>query len=43
MAEHFKPNEDILSQTGIPKEDFMEVILSSIQFIKTGHVIGQIR
>lgn len=43
MVEHFKPNEDILAQTGIPKEDFVEVILSSIQFIKTGHIVGQIK
>ena len=43
MAEQFSPDGEQLNLTGIPKMDFLEVIFSSIQFVKGGHVIGQLR
>jgi len=43
LAATYELNEQILEATGIPKLEFLEVIVSSIHFIKTGHVIGQLK
>ncbi len=43
MVGQFSPNGEQLNLTGIPKMDFLEVIFSSMQFVKGGHMIGQLR
>lgn len=43
LAAGYEMDEHILEETGIPKMEFLEVMVSSIQFVKTGHVIGQIK
>jgi HD-like signal output (HDOD) protein len=42
-AAQFQPDDEALNVTGIPKMEFMEVIVNSIQFVKMSHIIGQLK